>query len=197
MATEYRLSYTATEIDEKLGKVDNLVTKNEVPTKTSDLTNDSGFITSYTETDPTVPDWAKQSIKPTYTANEVGADSSGTASSLVTAHNTATDSHNDIRETLNNKLDSSELSSAIATALTQAKESGEFDGVSVTHEWNGTVLNITSASGTSSANLKGEKGDPGYTPVKGIDYWTDEDTQEIKTYIDEVIAGIEESLAEI
>lgn len=35
------------------------------------------------------------------------------------------------------------------------------DGTSVTHEWNGTVLTITSASGTSSADLKGEKGDPG------------------------------------
>lgn len=32
------------------------------------------------------------------------------------------------------------------------------DGVSVTHEWNGTVLTVTSASGTSSADLKGEKG---------------------------------------
>ena len=30
-----------------------------VPTKTSELTNDSGFITSYTETDPTVPAYVK------------------------------------------------------------------------------------------------------------------------------------------
>ena len=44
-----------------------------VPTKTSQLQNDSGFMTSYTETDPTVPDWAKQPAKPTYTASEVGA----------------------------------------------------------------------------------------------------------------------------
>lgn len=42
-----------------------------VPTKVSDLTNDSGFIT--TETDPTVPSWAKQASKPSYTAAEVGA----------------------------------------------------------------------------------------------------------------------------
>ena len=42
-----------------------------IPTKTSDLTNDSGFIT--TETDPTVPSWAKASTKPSYTAAEVGA----------------------------------------------------------------------------------------------------------------------------
>lgn len=44
-----------------------------VPTKVSDLTNDSGFITGYTETDPTVPSWAKASSKPSYTASEVGA----------------------------------------------------------------------------------------------------------------------------
>lgn len=47
-------------------------------------------------------------------------------------------------------------------------------GVSVTHEWDGTTLKITSASGTSSADLKGEKGDPGdnYT-------LTDADKEEI------------------
>lgn len=44
-----------------------------IPSKTSDLTNDSGFITGYTETDPTVPSWAKASTKPSYTASEVGA----------------------------------------------------------------------------------------------------------------------------
>ena len=30
-------------------------------------------LTSFTETDPTVPSWAKQSSKPSYTASEVGA----------------------------------------------------------------------------------------------------------------------------
>ena len=44
-----------------------------VPTKVSELENDSGYLTSYTETDPTVPAWAKAETKPTYTANEVGA----------------------------------------------------------------------------------------------------------------------------
>jgi hypothetical protein len=42
-----------------------------VPTKTSDLVNDSGYIS--TETDPTVPSWAKAANKPSYTATEVGA----------------------------------------------------------------------------------------------------------------------------
>jgi hypothetical protein len=32
-----------------------------------------GYLTSYAETDPTVPSWAKASSKPTYTAAEVGA----------------------------------------------------------------------------------------------------------------------------
>jgi hypothetical protein len=44
-----------------------------IPTKVSELQNDSGFITGYTETDPTVPAWAKASTKPSYTASEVGA----------------------------------------------------------------------------------------------------------------------------
>ena len=50
------------------------------------------------ETDPTVPAWAKEKNKPTYTAAEVGALSEGT------------------------------LDTAINEALTQAKASGEFDG---------------------------------------------------------------------
>lgn len=49
------------------------------------------------ETDPTVPAWAKEAQKPSYTASEVGADPSGTAESKVAAHNTGTDTHSDIR----------------------------------------------------------------------------------------------------
>lgn len=77
---------------------------------------------SFTETDPTVPSWAKAASKPSYTAAEVGAvptgrtingkalssnislgasdvgaDASGTASSLVSAHNTSNTAHSDIR----------------------------------------------------------------------------------------------------
>lgn len=49
--------------------LDGSVAKVTVPTKVSDLTNDSGFIT--TETDPTVPSWAKQSTKPSYSYSEI------------------------------------------------------------------------------------------------------------------------------
>lgn len=98
MAKEFKLSYTANDINTRLGKIDSLANKSELPTKTSDLTNDSGYLTSYTETDPTVPSWAKAATKPTYTASEVGADASGTASSAVSAHNANTSAHADIRE---------------------------------------------------------------------------------------------------
>lgn len=46
------------------------------------------------------------------------------------------------------------------------------DGTSVTHRWEGTVLTVSSASGTTSADLRGEKGDagePGPRGEKGAD----------------------------
>lgn len=49
------------------------------------------------ETDPTVPEWAKQPKKPIYTASEVGADPAGAASGAVSVHNTSDAAHNDIR----------------------------------------------------------------------------------------------------
>lgn len=61
-------TYTKKEVDDKIagsGSVDltDYYTKQEIEGK--------GYLT--TETDPTVPDWAKQANKPVYTANEVGA----------------------------------------------------------------------------------------------------------------------------
>lgn len=47
--------------------------KPTIPSKTSQLTNDSGFLTEFTETDPTVPAWAKAASKPSYTPAEIGA----------------------------------------------------------------------------------------------------------------------------
>lgn len=43
------------------------------------------------------------------------------------------------------------------------------DGVSATHEWDGTVLTITSASGSSSADLIGPQGPRGLTGATGKD----------------------------
>lgn len=60
------------------------ITMPTVPTKVSQLQNDSGYITGYTETDPTVPSWAKASSKPSYTASEVGAAASSHSHGNIT-----------------------------------------------------------------------------------------------------------------
>lgn len=49
-----------------------------IPETVSSFENDAGYLTSFTETDPTVPSWAKAVSKPTYTASEVGALPSST-----------------------------------------------------------------------------------------------------------------------
>ena len=50
----------------------------------TDITNWNNKLSSYTETDPTVPAWAKAANKPTYTANEVGALPSTTVIPTIT-----------------------------------------------------------------------------------------------------------------
>lgn len=66
----------------------------------------------------------------------------------------------------NNKLDVSALNSAIETALTKAKESGDFNGT------NGT------------------NGKDGYTPIKSVDYYTDEDKAEMVADVVSSLDGI-------
>lgn len=142
-----------------------------IPTKTSQLTNDSGYLTQ----------------------------------------------HQDI----SGKLDASALPSAIRTALAEAKQSGEFDGTSVTVEsvteslmpngvntvtfsdgttWsvqNGRSIDAVTAESLSAGstptaslsypmgnrmvlNLGIPQGAPGATPVKGTDYYTEADKQQFK-----------------
>ena len=79
------------------------------------------------------------------------------------------------------------LNTKVSEALAHAKDSGQFNGASATHKWNGTMLTITSASGTSSADLKGEKGDKGDDGANGKDgadyILTDDDKREIATQV--------------
>lgn len=53
------------------GDLTNTPTIPTVPTNVSDFTNDAGYLTSYTETDPTVPSWAKAASKPSYDYSEI------------------------------------------------------------------------------------------------------------------------------
>ena len=75
------------------------------------------------ESDPTVPAWAKETQKPSYTASEVGADPSGTAASQVSAHNTGADTHSDIRALIQGLTDRiNALADSDDTTLDQLSE---------------------------------------------------------------------------
>lgn len=64
--------------------------------------------------------------------------------------------------------------------------------------WTASREDMPDAAG---ANIKGPKGDTGeqgpkgdtgatgYTPVRGVDYWTDADIAQIKSYVDDAILG--------
>ena len=100
-----------TDIPDISGKAD----KTEIPTRVSQLENDSGYLnslpsdlvteqeledkgylTEFTETDPTVPSWAKQPTKPTYTLEELGAESAGAAANALLEAKSYTDGRFDI-----------------------------------------------------------------------------------------------------
>lgn len=74
-STEVNLSsyVTLTKMNEELDKKADKSEIPTVPTKVSAFTNDVGYLTEYTETDPTVPAWAKSPTKPSYSAEEIGA----------------------------------------------------------------------------------------------------------------------------
>ena len=81
-----------------------------------------------TENDPTVPQWAKAKDKPSYTAAEVGA------------------------------VGADELDEAIEAALAQAKESGEFDGI--TPEFSIGTVETLDAGSNATASINGTKENP-------------------------------------
>lgn len=139
------------------------------------------------ETDPTVPEWAKAEKKPTYTAAEVGA------------------------------VAQADLQAATDAALAQAKASGAFDGAKGADGKDGTngkdgadgkpgaagadgvtphigdngnwYIGSTDTGQPSrgAAGAKGDTGADGKTPVKGTDYWTAADKQEI---VNDVLAAL-------
>lgn len=198
-------TYTAEEVGA-------LPSDTKIPTKTSELTNDSKFITRlvsdlanyYTKSQTlsadeingmisAVPKFSISVVSNLPTSNisetTIYLVGGGSGSDLYTEYIytngkweilgsqrvdlTGYATERWVNTQLTSYLKSSELDTAISTALAQAKSSGEFDGedgengVSATHSWNGTTLTITSASGTSSANLKGDKGDKGDTGASG------------------------------
>ena len=123
-AQEAEAGYVRYDVDQSALLTDEqkAVARKNIGAGTGDSTGTGGILK---ETDPTVPDWAKQPSKPTYTAGEVGArpdtwtpsasdvgarpdtwmpsaadvgaDAAGTASGAVAAHNTSGAAHADLR----------------------------------------------------------------------------------------------------
>lgn len=116
---------------------------------------------------------------------------------------------------------SESIAEAVHSALEEAKASGAFKGdkgdkgatgatgakgadgvsptVTVSKTGKVTTIAITDATGTKTATISdgadgaaGAKGADGKTPVKGTDYWTEADKQEI---IDAVVAAIKDAEA--
>lgn len=83
-------SYTAQEV----GALPNTT---KIPSKTSDLQNDSGFLTEHQD----LSGYALKSEVPK-SASDVGADASGTAENKVSEHNASDTAHNDIRLLIQN-----------------------------------------------------------------------------------------------
>lgn len=77
------LSGNKTLSDLGLQPAGNYALESEIPTKTSDLTNDSGFITGYTETDPTVPNHVKNITQENITSWNNKSDFSGNYNDLT------------------------------------------------------------------------------------------------------------------
>lgn len=112
-------SYTANEVGA-------LPSSTKIPAKTSDLTNDSGFITGYTETDPTVPSWAKAATKPTYTASEVGALPSTTKIPSALSDLTTDTTHRVVTDVEKNTWNAKAEASAIPTKVSQLDNDSKF-----------------------------------------------------------------------
>ena len=113
---------------------------------------------SYTETDPTVPAWAKAASKPSYTASEVGADASGTASAAVSTHNTSTTAHADIRAEISNL--SSEVANIPSDVYIGSGIPTNGEKIQIDPEGEGstfTIPDVLQTTGTSTVDTMSQK----------------------------------------
>lgn len=174
MATEYKLSYTATQIDEKLGKIDSLVaTVNgiapdengnvQIPVSGGNVDQEQITIAINTALAQ-----AKASGEFDGQPGQPGKDGVDGKDGYTPVKgvdyfdgNPGKDGADGAPGEKGDKGDKGEPGKDGANGK---------DGTSVTHSWNGTTLTVTSASGTSSADLKGAKGDKGDTGATGPAY---------------------------
>lgn len=153
-----------------------------VPTKVSELTNDKGYLTSVpseyiTETELNAKGYLTehQSLAAYAKTADLGAlakKDSLTASDVGALPNTTVipDALADLAADSTHRL----VTDSEKAAWNEAKFHADSDHVTSINGMSGdVVINIPEAS----------------TPVKGVDYWTDADKAEIKSYVDEAILG--------
>lgn len=150
-----------------------------IPTKVSELENDSGYLT--TESDPTVPGWAKSPSKPTYTAAEVGArpdtwtPSAGDVGAIPASQKGAASGVAELDS--NGKVPTSQLPSYVDDVVEYASkdnfpptgEDGKIyiaEDTNLTYRWSGTQYVEISPSlalgETSSTAYRGDRGKTAY-----------------------------------
>lgn len=146
----------------------------KVPTKVSELNNDKGYLTEH----QSLADYALKAEIPIVPKN-VSAFSNDAG--YLTQH-----------QDISGKLDADKLPEAINYALAQAKESGEFEGedgvspiISVSDIEGGHRITVTDVEGAKTLDVM--DGANGYTPQKGVDYFTAADKGQI---VNEVLTGL-------
>lgn len=131
--------------------------ENDIPKKVSELTNDSGYLTE--ETDPTVPDWAKEETKPTYTAQEVGAVSDVQVNGTSIVNNGVA----------NIPMPKTETVSGATPSIIGVKDTryicGEVSAISITAPESGCI-DVTFKSGATPAALTVSSEKTGVTAIK-------------------------------
>jgi hypothetical protein len=84
------------------------------------------------------------------------------------------DNRNYIYELITDAQEAIDAANQAAQDLLAAKERGDFNGPK---------------GEKGDTGEKGDEGPAGYSPVRGIDYWTEGDQDVIKSYVDDAILG--------
>ena len=116
-----------------------------MPKNVSELVNDKGYITGYTETDPTVPSWAKSEKKPSYSASEItGIDNYSTQEqakayadakdgAIATAQKAGDDAQSAV-DALSNKVGAVPDNKTVVQMISDAQTAATYDDTQVKND---------------------------------------------------------------